>query len=139
MPKAVEIAHVVYECTDLDRMQAFLEDFGMLTAARSTDLLVMRGAGTSPALHVTRLGEVDRFVGGALEVESRADLDALAAMPGSSGRSASETGSMPTFTRAVTARVAGSIRSIVSAGVLATKTRSPALTMGLLWGLRKVG
>lgn len=85
MPKAVEIAHVVYECTDLDRMQAFLEDFGMLTAARSTDLLVMRGAGTSPALHVTRLGEVDRFVGGALEVESRADLDALAAMPGSSG------------------------------------------------------
>lgn len=85
MPKATEIAHVVYECTDLDRMQTFLEDFGLRTAARSPQLLVMRGAGTSPALHVSRLGATNRFIGGALAVRSREDLEALAAMPGSSG------------------------------------------------------
>ncbi|MGE0315419.1 MAG: VOC family protein [Lautropia sp.] len=84
MPKAIDIAHVVYECTDLDRMQVFLEDFGMLTGRRDAGQLVMRGAGPSPVLHVTRHGSANRFVGAALEMGSRDELDALAAMPGSS-------------------------------------------------------
>ena len=84
MPKAIDIAYVVYQVPDLDRMQEFLEDFGMLTAARSAEQLCMRGAGSAPVIHVTRRGDGASFLGGALQMESRQDLEALAKFPGSS-------------------------------------------------------
>lgn len=82
MPKAVEIAHVIYECTDLDKLQQFLLDFGMLIAERTPEQLVMRGAGTSPVLYVARRGKRNVFLGGALEMGSRADLEAVARTAG---------------------------------------------------------
>jgi catechol 2,3-dioxygenase-like lactoylglutathione lyase family enzyme len=84
MPKAIDTAYVVYQVDDLDRMEGFMRDFGLVTASRSADLLCMRGAGTAPVLHVTRRGADNRFIGGALQMASRADLDALARLPGSS-------------------------------------------------------
>lgn len=84
MPKALDVAYVVYQVTDLDRMEAFMHDFGLVTAHRSATVLCLRGAGPAPVIHVTRKGPNDRFVGGAFRMASRADLDALAALPGSS-------------------------------------------------------
>lgn len=84
MPKAIEISYVVYETTELDRMEGFLRDFGLVTAQRTDDTLYMRGAGTVPYLHVTKRGKRNGFVGAALDMAERTDLDAVAKLPGSS-------------------------------------------------------
>ncbi|OOG50372.1 VOC family protein [Polaromonas sp. C04] len=84
MPNAIEISYVVYEATDLDRMEAFLRDFGLVTAEKTADTLYMRGAGTVPYLHATRRSSRNGFVGAALDMASRAELDAVARLPGSS-------------------------------------------------------
>jgi len=84
MPNAVDVAWVVYEAPDLDRMESFLCDFGLVTAEKSARQLCMRTAGTAPVVHITRLGDTPRFVGGAFKMASREDLEVLAAMPGSS-------------------------------------------------------
>jgi catechol 2,3-dioxygenase-like lactoylglutathione lyase family enzyme len=84
MPRALDIAYVVYQVTDLDRMEAFLRDFGLASAARTDDALYMRGTGPAPYIHVTRRGPDNRFVGGAFQMAAAADLEALARLPGSS-------------------------------------------------------
>lgn len=84
MPKALSVAHVVYQVTDINLMESFMQDFGLVTAEKRQDTLFMRGAGPDPYIHVTRQGKDNRFIGGALRMQSRADLDVLAAMPGSS-------------------------------------------------------
>jgi hypothetical protein len=84
MPKAIDVAYVVYQVDDLDRMQSFLQDFGLVTAQRTEQQLCMRGASSAPVIHVTRKGGDNRFVGGALQMASRADLEALSKLPGSS-------------------------------------------------------
>ena len=84
MPKTVDVAYVVYQVTDLDRMESFLSDFGLVRAQRGNDVLYMRGAGPAPYVHVTRAGQDDRFIGGALKMGAREDLEALAQLPGSS-------------------------------------------------------
>jgi hypothetical protein len=84
MPKAIDVAYVVYQVTDLDRMESFMQDFGLVTAEKRSDALFMRGASSAPFIHMTIKGQENRFVGGAMQMASRADLDALAALPGSS-------------------------------------------------------
>lgn len=84
MPKAIDVAHVVYQVRDLDRMESFMHDFGLVTARRSEDALYLRGAGPAPFIHLTRRGPDNRFVGGALRMAARADLEELAGLPGSS-------------------------------------------------------
>lgn len=84
MSKAEDISYVVYQVSDLDKMQSFMEDFGLATARRDDQCLYMRGAGPQPYAHVTELGSENRFVGGGFRVRSRADLDTLAQLPGSS-------------------------------------------------------
>ena len=85
MVRAADIAYVSYQVTDLDRMEAFLTDFGLVRTARAPDALYMRGAATAPYLHVSRRGTENAFLGVAFRVDARADLEALAALPGSSG------------------------------------------------------
>jgi catechol 2,3-dioxygenase-like lactoylglutathione lyase family enzyme len=84
MPRALDVAHVVYQATDLDRMQDFMQDFGLVVAERRADALFMRAADPAPFVHATLRGEVDRFVGGALRMGAREDLLAIARLPGSS-------------------------------------------------------
>lgn len=84
MPKAMDVAYVVYQVNNLDVMQTFMSDFGLQCAERRTDKLYMRGALDAPYVHVAWLGADNRFVGGGLRMSSRADLDELARMPGSS-------------------------------------------------------
>jgi len=85
MPKAVDVAWVMYEANDLGRMENFLCDFGLVTADKSAQQLCMRTAGAAPVVHITRLGDTPRFVGGAFKMAGREDLEQLAAMHGSSG------------------------------------------------------
>jgi catechol 2,3-dioxygenase-like lactoylglutathione lyase family enzyme len=84
MPKAVDVSHVIYQATDLDRMATFLTDFGLAPAGRKDGALYMRGTGPAPYIHVTRRGNTNRFIGGAFRVASVGDLEALAKLEGSS-------------------------------------------------------
>jgi catechol 2,3-dioxygenase-like lactoylglutathione lyase family enzyme len=84
MPKAIDLAYVMYQVTELDRMESFLTDFGLVPVARLNGALYMRGTGPSPYIHVTVAGATNRFVGGALRMRSRDDLLALAKLSQSS-------------------------------------------------------
>lgn len=79
--KVWDVAFPRLQVPDLDRMEAFLLDFGMLPALRTDDTLYMRGTGTAPFVHVSHLGEPG-FRGFALQAASRDDLDTLAACEG---------------------------------------------------------
>ena len=82
--KAAGLAHTIFEKPDLDRLEAFLLDFGLTGAARTADALYMRGAGPAHHIHVARKGSSSRFIGLALRAERREDLDRIAAVPGAS-------------------------------------------------------
>lgn len=84
MPKAIDLSHVVYQVTDLEAMEAFLRDFGLATADKTAETLHMRTAGSAPYVHVSHLGSENRFIGGGFEMGTRADLETLARLPGSS-------------------------------------------------------
>lgn len=78
--KIEDVAFVRFRAPDLAQMQGFLEDFG-LTVAQDGDRLFAQGAGASPFLHVTELGEPG-FAGLGLRARSLADLETLAAAEG---------------------------------------------------------
>lgn len=80
--KATDVSYVIYQVTDLGKMEAFLRDFGLVTSGRSADALYMRGAGPVPYCHVSLLGAEDRFVGAGLLVGSKAELEALSRKEG---------------------------------------------------------
>ncbi|KAA9150508.1 catechol 2,3-dioxygenase [Amycolatopsis acidicola] len=75
------MSHVRLSAPDLDRMQAFLEDFGMILAGRDERRLYMRGTGDAPYLHVTELGEPGTISFG-YQVTEPDRLADLAALPG---------------------------------------------------------
>lgn len=75
--KIEDIAFVRFRAPDLAQMRAFLEEFG-LTVMEDGERLFARGAGQSPFLHATELGEPG-FAGLGLRASSLADLEALAA------------------------------------------------------------
>ncbi|MBA1242601.1 VOC family protein [Pseudomonas japonica] len=58
MPSIISgISFVRLSAPDLGRMQAFLEDFGLMLVHRDAQRLYMRGVGETPFLHVTELGD----------------------------------------------------------------------------------
>ncbi len=79
--KIENIAFVRFHAPDLDRMHAFLEDFGLQVDHRDARRLFARGGGTSPVLHMTELGEPG-FAGLGLRAASLADLEVLATSEG---------------------------------------------------------
>jgi len=79
--KVRDVAYPRLQAPDLDAMEAFLLDFGMVRAERTTDTLYMRGCGTAPYVHVVHVGEPG-FRGFAFEAVSRDDLDRVAALDG---------------------------------------------------------
>lgn len=86
--RAVDLAYVAYQVTDLDRAAAFLLDFGLTVAARSADTLYLRGTDAAPFIYIARVGATNAFLGTGFSVTSRAELDALARLPGSSAMQA---------------------------------------------------
>lgn len=75
--KIQDIAYVRFRAPDLDEMESFLSDFGMVRAERTADALYMRGLDEDPFLHVTHRGE-PRFVAAGFEAASVKDLETLA-------------------------------------------------------------
>jgi 3-(3-hydroxy-phenyl)propionate hydroxylase len=82
--KAQDLAFVMFARPDLDRMERFLIDFGFKRALRSPDRLVMRGARNPGPAHVSFKSKKAAFVGLALRVRDRGDLEALARTSGAS-------------------------------------------------------
>lgn len=78
------MSYVRLSAPDLGRMQAFLEDFGMVLAHRDAKRLYMRGVGESPFLHVTQLGTPGAISFG-YALSENADLAELAKLPGAQG------------------------------------------------------
>jgi catechol 2,3-dioxygenase-like lactoylglutathione lyase family enzyme len=77
-----DIAYVRYQVTDLDRMQAFLTDFGLHVVERTAQALYMRAADASPFAHVSMLGETNKPLGFGLKARSAEALAEVAARVG---------------------------------------------------------
>ncbi|MBV9499406.1 MAG: VOC family protein [Acidobacteriaceae bacterium] len=75
--KIQDIAYVRFSAPDLDSMEAFLTEFGMVRSQRSNDRLYMRGLDEDPYLHETHLGD-PAFLAAGFEAESTKDLETLA-------------------------------------------------------------
>lgn len=84
LARATALAHLVFERPDLDLAVRFLQDFGLVVAAREPERVFLRAGGTEPYVYVVEHGPVARFVGLGLSVSSSAELEALAALPGAS-------------------------------------------------------
>ena len=83
--KAGALAHLRFERPDLGEAERFLTDFGLRVADRRRDALFFRATGPQPFCYVVQRAAAARFVGCALEVGARADLERLrAAVPGAS-------------------------------------------------------
>jgi catechol 2,3-dioxygenase-like lactoylglutathione lyase family enzyme len=76
-----DIAFVRFRAPSLDRMSAFLSDFGMTVAVREKHRLFMRGTDPSPFVHVTEEGE-PAFLGAGFRAPSLTELSALAQATG---------------------------------------------------------
>ena len=83
MIKVPDVAFVRFGAPDLDAMERFLTDFGLVVTARRDDVLYARGTDPAPYLHVTERGEPG-FRGVAFEAASARDLAAAAQLEGAS-------------------------------------------------------
>ncbi len=76
--------HVRFGVRDLDALEAFTADFGLVTAERTAERLVARTRGGDPVSYVATRSERDGLTGLAFEVEDRAALDFAVATLGAS-------------------------------------------------------
>jgi len=83
MIKVKDIAYVRFAAPDLDAMERFLADFGLVPTARENDVIYARGTDPAPYAHITERGE-PAFLGLAFEAKSTADLEAAAKLEGAS-------------------------------------------------------
>src|SRR3954465_13756489 len=82
--KVTDIAYGRLRSPDLDQMEEFLTDFGMMRVARTNDRLYMRGTDPAHHIHVTEKGD-PKFVGFAYYARDLDDLKKIAKAPGASG------------------------------------------------------
>jgi hypothetical protein len=75
--KATKLAFLRFEKKDLLEAERFWNDFGMVTISRSEQHLVLRGAGTAPAILVATKAEASRYVGAAFVVPADTDFARL--------------------------------------------------------------
>jgi catechol 2,3-dioxygenase-like lactoylglutathione lyase family enzyme len=82
--KVKDIAYGRLQAPDLDVMEEFLTNFGMVRAGRTANALYMRGTDPAHHLHVTEKGPA-KFVGLAWYAQNEDALKAAAKLPGASG------------------------------------------------------
>lgn len=75
--EATQLAFLRFEKSDLAQAERFWIDFGLVTVSRTSDELVMRGAGTEPALLVARRARQSAYAGAAFVVPASTDFDQL--------------------------------------------------------------
>ena len=81
--RLVRLAHMVYAHRDLETITKFLKDFGFELEHETNDAIYLRGYGEQPYLYVVRKTEGEpAFLGGCWLVESHADLERAAQIPG---------------------------------------------------------
>ncbi len=83
MIKVKDIAYVRFSAPDLDEMERFTQDFGLVTVLRDDDHLYSRGTDPDAYVHVVERGEPG-FAGVAFEAQSAEDLKAVAQLEGAS-------------------------------------------------------
>ncbi len=83
MIKVKDAAYVRFAAPDLDAMERFLSDFGLVVTTREREVLYARATDPSPYVHVTERGEAG-FRGVAFEAASAEDLSAAAKLEGAS-------------------------------------------------------
>jgi hypothetical protein len=82
--KAHDVAYVRFAAPDLDMIEQFVRDFGLVVAHRDENILVSRGLMPAPFVHVVHRGPA-KFIGYAFTMNDEADLYALAeGVPGCS-------------------------------------------------------
>ena len=84
MIKVKDIAYARLRSPDLDLMEEFLLNFGLVKVARTDRALYFRGTDPFHHIHVTEKGD-PKFVGFAYHAASEEDLDRIAKAPGASG------------------------------------------------------
>jgi len=62
--KIQDVSYVRFSAPDLDQMETFITEFGMVRADRTGDALYMRGLDGDAFLHVTRKAKGDCLGGG---------------------------------------------------------------------------
>lgn len=77
MLQASQLAFLMFEKTDLGQAERFWNDFGLVTVTRTADELVMRGAGTAPALLIARRANQSRYTGAAFVVPAGTDFEPI--------------------------------------------------------------
>jgi catechol 2,3-dioxygenase-like lactoylglutathione lyase family enzyme len=83
MIKVKDLAYVRFGAPDLETMEKFVTDFGMVTIHRDEERLYARGTDPVPYIHVTEQGDPG-FRGLAFEAASESDLEAAASLDGAS-------------------------------------------------------
>jgi catechol 2,3-dioxygenase-like lactoylglutathione lyase family enzyme len=83
MIRVQDVEWVRFTAPDLDEMERFLSDFGLVRAQRTPEALYMRGSGPAPWVHETRVGEPG-FAGVGFRAASAEDLAAAATLDGAS-------------------------------------------------------
>ncbi|MCP5057896.1 MAG: glyoxalase [bacterium] len=83
MIKITDVAFVRFRAPDLDKMEQFLDDFGLMTVHRDESVLYSRGSDPEPWIHVVEKGEAG-FAGVGFDAASPEDLETAAALPGAS-------------------------------------------------------
>ena len=83
MIKVTDVAYARFTAPDLDRMEGFLNDFGLVRSARTETALYMRATAQDHHVHVTELGDPN-FTGFAFEATSEEDLHVLSQAKGAS-------------------------------------------------------
>ncbi|OZJ04421.1 hypothetical protein BZG36_02923 [Bifiguratus adelaidae] len=79
--RLVKISHMRYQHPDLAEITQFLQDFGMVVAKQTEDKVWYRGYSTDQYVHYAQEGP-RKFLGGTFEVQSFADLEMAANLPG---------------------------------------------------------
>ncbi|OAG00763.1 Glyoxalase/Bleomycin resistance protein/Dihydroxybiphenyl dioxygenase [Paraphaeosphaeria sporulosa] len=81
--KITKLSHMRYQHPDLAEITTFLRDFGMSVAQKAEGKRWFKGYGTDQYVYYAQEGE-KRFLGGAFEVESYAELEKATRIPGAS-------------------------------------------------------
>lgn len=73
--RLVRLSHMRYQHPDFASISGFLQDFGMQLVKQTKEKMWWRGYGDQHYVYVVEKGDTEKYLGGAFEVESFADLE----------------------------------------------------------------
>jgi hypothetical protein len=73
--RLVRLSHMRYQHPDFASISVFLQDFGMHLVKQTEEKMWWGGYGDQHYVYVVEKGETKKYLGGAFEVESYADLE----------------------------------------------------------------